>query len=424
MIDIKEFGCIGDGVTLETEFFQKALDECSEMGETLYISKGKYLIGTVVIKSNTTIELSPRAEILGSQDLNDYIGDIHGCIEQPEFSKCLIYAKDAENITIQGRGTINGRGSRDVFLGKDNDNITDRPMLMRFVSCKDIIVDSINMKDAASWGCHFINCDDIKIDKINMNNRTNNNNDGFDFDGCNNILISNSFISSGDDSICLKSTTERFCQNIVVSGCVISSDTAAFKTGTSSKTGFRNIIVTDCIFKDCKKGAIKLILVDGGKMENININNLIMDNVEGPLFIRLGGRGYDFEVPRGMNFGKPLDEDCKRPVGEIDGICVSNIRASVNTLEKDRSGIFISGVKSKYIKNVALKDIQIKFSTEGTEEDKLIIVPEDEKMYPEQHFFGAIPVYGAYIRYADVEMENVKLLCNALEKRDGIVIIK
>ena len=97
-------------------------------------------------------------------------------------------------------------------------------------------------------------------------------------------------IDSGDDAICLKSSKNP-CRNIVVRGCKVSSNTAALKFGTSSRGGFIDVKVTNCYFYDCPMGAIKLQLVDGGRLENVDISRITMEDVGCPIFIRLGDRG-------------------------------------------------------------------------------------------------------------------------------------
>ena len=122
-------------------------------------------------------------------------------------------------------------------------------------------------------------------------NRIQPNNDGFDLNGCKDVIISDCNISNEDDPICGKSTTSRLLENMVVTNCIISSDCSGFKLGTSSKSGFRNISVSDCVMKNRFREAIKLICVDGGILENVNISNILMDNVDGSIFIHLGTRG-------------------------------------------------------------------------------------------------------------------------------------
>ena len=108
------------------------------------------------------------------------------------------------------------------------------------------------------------------------------------------MLIENCDIDSGDDAICLKSSLNPN-KNYIIRNCRLASGTSPLKFGTSSRGGFININVTNCYFYNSPMGALKLELVDGGIMENINISRIVMEDVGNPIFIRLGNRGSRFD---------------------------------------------------------------------------------------------------------------------------------
>src|SRR5690242_12930786 len=98
-LDVTAYGAKGDGRTNDAAAIQKAIDACARAGGgTVYFAAGNYLSGTIVLKSHVTLRLSPAATLWGSRQIADY-NPLH-----------LIYAEDAENITIEGEGTINGNG--------------------------------------------------------------------------------------------------------------------------------------------------------------------------------------------------------------------------------------------------------------------------------------------------------------------------
>jgi polygalacturonase len=288
--DVMDYGAKGDGETLDTVAVQSAIDACKP-GGVVQVGKGRYVVGTLKLKSDMELHVAEEAELLGSISLSDYATDNQGAIEAPAFNKCLLYAENARNIRITGAGVIDGRGTREHFPVKLKDGtLGKRPMLIRFVDCQDITFSGITLKNAASWCTHLVSCDDIVVQNVTIDSHVNTNNDGFDMDGCANVLIENCNILTGDDAICPKSTTEKLCEKMVVKNCRVKSHTAAFKCGTSSHGGFRNITISDCDFSGCRMGVIKLLSVDGGLLENITISNIVMDDVEGPIFIRLGNR--------------------------------------------------------------------------------------------------------------------------------------
>ena len=402
IINILDFGAKGDGKTFDTNAVQKALDSLKDSGGTLYFPNGTYLVGTLYIHDNITIYLDNEAEISGSKNLADYDGNYKGAIEAPSFSKCLIYAENCKNIEFCGKGVINGNGGAFEHGG-------DRPMLMRLINCKNIRFKDITLKNSGSWCVHMILCSDIKIDSAAIYNHARSNNDGFDFDSCSNVHISNTNISSTDDSICLKSTTPTMCENFVVTNCIISSETAAVKLGTSSFSGFRNICISNCIFHDCDMGTIKLLMVDGGILENINISNIILDKVGSPLFIRIGKRNLKYEQPAEMDFYGTGEKNSDAP-GYIKDIMISDIQARVTVPQKDRAPIMITGLKERPAENITLSNIRVVYPGGGTQADSAISVPEDEFKYPEQWFFGVLPAYGIFARHVKgLNLYNVNL---------------
>ncbi len=434
MFNIETYGAIGDGVTLNTEAIQKTIDTCHAAGGgTVLFPAGDFVSGTIHLKSDITISFDYGASLLGSQNQKDYpIENLRPAREGN--SECFLYAEDASNIRFEGLGVIDGRGSREAFPkrsgpgGKDN-----RPRLIRFENCQNLTFSGLTFKNPAFWGMHLVDCKNVHITGVTLEMRDNNsNNDGIDIDGCENVLIENSEIHAHDDAICLKSSLNP-CRNIVVRNCVVSSITAALKFGTSSSGGFIDVDVSNCYFFDCPMGGIKLQSVDGGRMENVNISRIKMDNVGSPLFIRLGNRGriYTGNTATGSDTGLGKSEGA--PVGSIKGIRISDVEATVTI--RPRNGkvtdkeiaeagpIMITGIPGHYVEDVLLENVTISYPGDGTQEYAEAVVPEDETRYPEQRFFGILPAWGAYIRHAkNIEFKNVKMNVRTPDARERIVL--
>jgi hypothetical protein len=229
----------------------------------------------------------------------------------------------------------------------------------------------------------------------------------------------------------------------------VDSNTAALKFGTSSSGGFIDVKVSNCYFHDCPMGAIKLQAVDGGRLENVSISRIVMDDVGCPIFIRLGNRGrtYARNTKAGTNQGPDV-----KPEGAEVG-CVRNIRISdivvkvviedpekaanahYKKLKVDNSPkaiarakakagpIMIAGIPGYCIEDVVLENIEISYPGGIAKEDVVSEVPEDIARYPEQYFFGVLPSWCAYIRHArNIKFKNVNMTTRSSDQRRKIVL--
>jgi polygalacturonase len=278
------------------------------------------------------------------------------------------------------------------------------------VNCGQLTFSGVTYKRPAFWGLHLIDCRNIHLNAVTIRFRNNGyNNDGLDLDGCENVLIENCDIDSGDDAICLKSSKHP-CRNIVVRGCKVTSNTAPLKFGTSSRGGFIDVNVSNCYFYNSPMGGVKLLLVDGGRLENVDISRIVMEDVENPIFIRPGNRGRTYT----KRTGQKQDVDVKpegAPVGTLKNVRIRDLVAEVTGEDKSRSGpIMITGIPGHYVEDVVLENVKISYPGGGTQEDAERAVAEDIARYPEQFFFGVLPSWGAYVRHArNIAFINVEL---------------
>lgn len=447
IFNIKAYGAIGDSITMDTKAIQSAIDACNKTGGgKVWVPAGNYIIGTIKLKSNVTLSLDYGAHLLGSENISDYDTNL---IEAREGNvHCLIYAENANNIRIEGLGVIDGRGTPQAFPRVKG---SPRPRLLRMVNINQLTFSGVTYKRPAFWGIHIIDSKNVHFNGVTVRFRNNGyNNDGLDIDGCENVLIENCDIDAGDDAICLKSSLKP-CRNFVVKNCIVSSGTAALKFGTSSHGGFINVNVSNCYFYDSPMGAIKLQLVDGGRLENIDISRITMKNVGNPIFIRLGNRGRDYNKtsdqkqnadvkPEGMPVGTLKNVSIRDVVAEVTiedraqaalAVYKSSgkketlkLNGEVTNLEKSKSGpIMITGIPGHYIENVVLENINISYPGNGTEKEANNVVVEDIARYPEQFFFGVLPAWGAYIRHAkNIQFKNVVMTTRNPDKRDKIIL--
>lgn len=416
--DVRNFGAVGNGSKLETGAIQSAIDQCAVAGGgTVYFPSGTYLSGMIVLKDCVTLFLAPRSVLLGSKNIDDYPqqqSDFpEGSIPQ---KRAFIFAKKAARIGIEGNGTIDGQGA-------SFDRKRSRPKMVYLEGCRNVVMRDVTLRNSAVYQSHFVSCDNLTVRGITIEGFANWNSDGIDIDGCQNVLVSDCNVACSDDAICLKSGMLRPCKNVAIANCIIRTRWGAIKFGTASQGGFENVSISNCAIYDTWGCGIKLCLVNGGRVDNVTISNITMDNVTGPIFLRLGDRGSKFGHERGL------------PPGVFRNVLISNIRARVaKTVRRDvdqsneptpaeRIGSIIAGIPGHMIENVMLANIHITYPGGGTlEEARRRDIPEQEKAYPEYRIFGPTPAYGFYVRHAKgITFDNVRLELDGADERPALL---
>jgi len=280
--DVTTHGAAGDGKTLDTAAIQRAIEACHASGGGIVVlPTGRFVSGTLELRSNVTLHLSPGAVLLGSGDPADYP------------LKHLIYAKDAEHIGIEGGGVIDGRSP--LFFDADMKPLEMRPSpLVELVGCKDVRIEGVTIRNAPAWTLRPKNCDGMKILGISiLNDLRAINSDGIDVDSSRNVVIANCHIEAGDDCIVLKTTDHGGpptpTENVVVTNCVLVSSASALKLGTESIGDFRHILFSNCVIRDSRTG-IALMAKDGGTMEAIHFSNITITTKQ------KWGRGHEWPI--------------------------------------------------------------------------------------------------------------------------------
>lgn len=433
VISVRDFGGKGDGVTLDTGAIQAAIDACTNAGGgAVDVPAGSYLTGTITLKDNVTLHVGAGARLLGSTSLVDYpgLGRPEGTIDYLEYlGHCLINADGAHHIALTGEGCVDGQGAAFPY-GVENYNFEDqalassqqsfnRPTLLRFTDCQDVMIGNLTLQHAASWCCNLEKCKEVRIHGVHLFNRANQNNDGFDLTDCEDVTISDCHIDCGDDAIALKEGGLR----IAITNCIISTRWAAVRIGPEARGVFRDIAVSNCVIYDTYGAAIKIQEVEGGLMENISFDNLVMNHVTGPISLRLGGYlGWRQERKESL------------PIGVLRNIRFSNIRATIADnaypLQHEvpafpgekKSCLNITGVPGYSIENVSFSGLQLTFPGGGSQEEAHRAVPELRDRYPEYHMFGILPAYGIYLRHVKgLTFEDVTLETASPDLRSALV---
>lgn len=436
VFNVRSFGAVGDGVTLDTSAIQQAIDTChAQEGGTVLVPAGRYLIGTLFLKSHVHLELTSTAVLLGTSDLNCYASHIEPCgfVNAAHINKCLIYAEDAEGISLSGGGAIDGQGGAFPAAAPDG-QWGERPMLMRFVRCRRVTLTGLLLRDAGAWCAHFLRCSDVRVQGVTIRNLAKFNNDGIDLMGTENVTISDCLITCEDDAICLQDMFDDApVRNVVITNCVMSTRWSAIRTGGAHRGGIRDVTVSNCVIHDTFGCGIKLQISGNGTLENMAFSNIVMRNVSAPISLRFGNHHYNNE-----------QRDARHPWGGMKNILFDNIRASVCDEQALRAGIAshyppesaaqphpgeerqcisICGIPGHPVEGVTLSDIHITYPGGGTAEDAARRdLPELEDQYPEYFMFGVLPAYGIYARHArGLTLDNVHLELAGADRRPAVL---
>lgn len=291
VFDVFDYGAKGDGKTLDQEAIQKAVDKCKGTGGTVYLHNGTFLTGQIGLGSDMTLFIDSTATVLGIQsDKQDRYPShlIETRYPNRMLEDCqrrLIYGNHVHNLTVTGKGTIDGQGDFSPWMNvKELGAEKDRPGIFAFVASTNITVSGLTLLDPACWTQVYIECDSLVISELTINSGTlTPNRDGIDIVDCHNVLIEKCDIKSEDDGICFKSGSEFGCKNVVVRDCVIDKLNVnagnCFKFGTDALGCFMNFEVSGLTLKNSyQNSAIVIESMDGAVIDNLNFTDCSISN--------------------------------------------------------------------------------------------------------------------------------------------------
>ncbi|MCG8311202.1 MAG: glycosyl hydrolase family 28 protein [Cytophagales bacterium] len=431
---IYDFGAINDGKALSTKAIQSAVNQAyQDGGGRVIIPEGIFLCGTITLKSNVELHLQKNARIQGSIDAADYY--------KIQDDYALIISRDQHDISITGEGVLDGRG-RELALSLDSLHHTgvlidegynyrrmrpgNRPNLVKFNRCKNVRISGIKAMNAADWVLRLNKCEELEIDRIHVDSDVFWNNDGIDLEDCRHVRITNTFINSADDGICLKSNDPNAsCDAIYIANNTVRSSASAIKFGTASAGGFKNITIENITIYDTFRSALAFEAVDGGTIDNVRAKNIFAVNTGNAIFIKLGHRNIDGKIGaiRNVNISQL---HVHIPFGPPD--LKYKMRGPELPFFHNTFPASITGLPGHYVENITLEDINISYPGRADKGYahmdlwRLDAVPEQEAKYPEFHMFGELPAWGFYVRHVSgLEMRNVRLSIRDDEFRPAYV---
>ena len=452
--NVRDFGATGDGKTLDTAAVQAAIDACNkDQGGTVLVPAGIFVIGTIEMKSNVTLHITAAGTLLGSADGAQYHAadaiPLSGDSTLSDGNVGLIFAVKADNVTIEGPGTIDGRGAQfrsptrgvPPPSGRGGNN---RPYHLLFHQCKNLTVRDIFLTQSAYHSVRIIRSSYVKLDGIRIYNRVNHNNDGFHFISAQHVHLSNCTVECQDDACALFGS----CKFVTVTNCAFSTRWSVFRFGGGEA---ENIVVSNCLIYDTYGCPIKMRCGPGSRFENMTFSNLVMRNVTGPISIGVGGNRRRRPAPetqgQAQNNAQPatqpragtgaqIEDAGTQPIqgGVVRNITFSEIRATVTVPVQQPDVAFTSNYNPGEIKsciavnrpdegvleNISFNDVHVTFAGGGTAEEAA--VRDVPKITGEYYENGVLPAYGIFARNVHaLTLSNVRFEVSASELRPALV---
>jgi polygalacturonase len=378
--NVLNYGAKNDSSKLATRAIAAAIDAASKKGGgTIYFPAGKYLTGPIHLKSHIPIFIDAGAELHFSDNFDDYLPMVESRYEGVDVKSFspLFYAYKAENISIIGRGIINGHGQKwwnyvlnfddkqprnkwQKIFDAENKNILLpddpaqmkrgflRPPFIQPMYCKNVRVEGITIVNSPFWTVNPEFCENVTVDGVTINNPHSPNTDGINPESCKYVHITNCHISVGDDCITIKSgrdvpgrTKAAPAENYTITNCTMLAGHGGVVIGSEMSGGVRKITISNCVFDGTDRGIrIKTTRGRGGVVEEIRVDNIIMKNIR------------QQAVVLDMMYSRMPPEPVSERTPQFRNIHLSNITAQTN------EAIYINGLSEMPVEDVTFNDIQ------------------------------------------------------------------
>jgi hypothetical protein len=423
--NVRDFGAKGDGTTLDTTAIQAAIDACHQaQGGTVLVPAGAFLTGTLELKSFVTLHLAAAGRLLGSGNPADYRAG-RG-VPPSNGNIVLLSAANAEHVTIEGTGTIDGNGAK-FYTGKGDmtgpgqnsaEGYFQRPHLIVFYRCVNLRIRDVYLTASAYHCLRTLECREVHYTGIRIYNRVNKNNDGFHLVSNQYLHLLNCDVQCQDDACALFGSNKW----VTISNCSFSTRWSVFRFGGGDP---ENVTVTNCVIYDTFGCPIKMRFGRTSHAQNLLFSNLVFQNVTGPISV-----GFDARRRSRDDSATALP-----PLGYVRNIAFHGLRATVSAEGKQfpdmpweqvyrpgeiRTCIVLNGVGGGTLENISLSDVHATFEGGGTAAEAQAEVPEIAGEYFE---IGTPPAYGLYARNVrGLTLHNLRMEVTKPDLRPAVVL--
>lgn len=333
LFNVRDFGATGDGINKDTAALQETINACHDAGGgTVFLSAGRYLCGTLYLKSNVELRLVAGAHILGSPDQEDY-NEENNFPENQAFTSenvtaaHLIIAYRQDNISITGQGTIDGQSSQFFEPLPEGETATYRHksgnfpikkwrpgQMIFFCRCTNVRMNDVRLFNSPYWTFFLLGCTDVQIRGLLIENPpATANGDGIDIDCCKNVTVSDCIIRSGDDSLTVRGNPRLLgdgdwtCENIVVTNCILNTPCNAIRIGVGDGR-IRNVLFNNISIPQASRGISIVSLYrktensrHGTCIEDIHFSHFFI-NVDVPFTLGAGHESHPPAAIRDISF--------------------------------------------------------------------------------------------------------------------------
>ena len=379
-VNILDFGAVGDGATDCTSAIRAAIENIAALGGgRVVIPSGKFNTGPIHFKSNVNLHLERGATLEFSERFEDYLPVVESVLAGVKCYSCshLIYGNRCENIALTGEGVLNGHGRVWDWMKKHQPGMEDlmrkgqecaplservydkesdgvRPRFLQLQHCERVLIEGVKFINSPTWTIHPVFSKNVTVRNVTIKNPVNSpNSDGINFESCKRCLLTDCYVDTGDDAVCVKAGRGRDawswnapCEDIEIRNITGLSGMGSVTLGSETSASIRNIYFHDCNFESRAIGInVKTMKGRGGEIKNIDFENISVGEAR-RVAIKISFR-YD---------GEPLDDQSApiTDVPDLENISVENFRC-----ERANAALQIEGLSGYPLKNIYLDGINI-----------------------------------------------------------------